>query len=155
MAAAANAKLLMNYVQKFCAATDWRSLTNIEPMAYMHNKFISETFDRPVRMSNLPPFRLWRYWRAYSTLYCLHFLALHNAFVFKYKNNNMKVALVNFLLRRPKYNKKASCRCLGSLFNSTQSSRTYASRSHVNTATRSVSQFQASNFHFQFQRGRW
>jgi len=28
----------------------------------------SETFGRPVRMSNLPPLRLWRYWRAYSTL---------------------------------------------------------------------------------------
>jgi len=58
-----------------------------------------------VQISNLPPFHLWRYWRAYSILLST-LLEFHNAFFFRCKQKQTwTVAPVDFLSRRPKYNK--------------------------------------------------
>jgi len=45
----------------------------------------SETFGRPLPMSNLPSFR---HWSLFNHSYYQHFFEFHNAFVFKCKKSN-------------------------------------------------------------------
>jgi len=89
-------------------------------------------------MSNFLPFRLWGYWRAYSTLqYTFLALQLRNAFVFKCKKNKRERS---FRLTFFHVGPSTTNTMLPFGISIKQDLFRYSSRTHANTVTRSVSQ---------------